>query len=152
MILAKLCDLARREQLLENPDYEPKPVAWIIAVGDGGTFLDIVPTAGADASAKKPRAKVFQVPRRVGRTSSAVTDFLVDKSEYVLGVEPDGKRSPDDLQQRLSLFRQWSFGRERHAIVSSIRGPIRSRPRSTSISSFRGWKTIRCWPFRSCLP
>jgi len=106
MILAKLCEFARREQLLENPDYEPKPVAWIIAVGDGGTFLDIVPTTGADASAKKPRAKVFQVPRRVGRTSSAVADFLVDKSEYVLGVEPDGKRSAEDLQQRLNLFRQ----------------------------------------------
>ena len=64
MILAKLCELARREGLLEHPDYEPKAVAWIIAVGDGGTFLDIVPTAGADGPAKKPRAKVFQVPRR----------------------------------------------------------------------------------------
>jgi CRISPR-associated protein Csd1 len=106
MILAKLCELARREELLKNPDYEPKAVAWIIAVSDSGKFLDIVPTASSEAPGKKPRAKVFQVPRRLGRTSSAVADFLVDKSEYVLGVEPDGKRSPENLRRRLDLFRQ----------------------------------------------
>ena len=37
MILSKLCELARREDLLANPDYEPKPVAWIIA-----TMISIV--------------------------------------------------------------------------------------------------------------
>src|ERR1700730_15747941 len=95
MILSKLCELARREDLLASPDYEPKPVAWIISVGDGGKFFEAIPTASEEGPGKKPRAKVFSVPRRVGRTSSAVADFLVDKSEYVLGVEPDGKRSPE---------------------------------------------------------
>ena len=104
MILKNLCDLARREELLVNPDYEPKPVAWIIAVGDGGTLTEVIPTVGADEGAKKARAKVFQVPRRIGRTSSPVADFLVDKSEYVLGVEPDGKRNGADLKDRMLLF------------------------------------------------
>jgi len=106
MILEKLCELSRREGLLANPDYEPKPVAWIIAVGDDGAFLDVVPTAATEAPGKRPRAKTFSVPRRVGRTSAAIADFLVDKSEYVLGVEPEGKRSTKDLQQRQELFRQ----------------------------------------------
>jgi len=104
VILEMLCDLARREGLLANPDYEPKPVAWIIAVGDGGKLTEVIPTVGADEVDKKARAKVFQVPRRLGRTSSPVADFMVDKSEYVLGVEPDGKRSPDDLKVRMLLF------------------------------------------------
>lgn len=105
MILASLCDLARRESLLRNPDYEPKPVAWIIAVNEGGGFVNVIPTSGGDEG-KKPRPKVFSIPRRVGKTSGAVADFLVDKSEYILGVEPDQKRSASDLAARLELFRQ----------------------------------------------
>jgi CRISPR-associated protein Csd1 len=104
MILGSLCEVARRDGLLTNADYEPKPVAWIIAVGDGGKFVNLVPTAGDVEPGKKPKVKMFQIPRRAGRTSSAVADFLVDKSEYVLGVEPDGKRSADDLRVRLGLF------------------------------------------------
>ncbi len=105
MILASLCDLARRDGLLANPDYEPKPVAWIIVVDDSGLFVNLVPTAGADEG-KKSKPKSFLIPRRAGRTSSPVADFLVDKSEYVLGIEPDGKRSESDLGMRLGLFRQ----------------------------------------------
>ncbi len=108
MILTKLCEVARREGLLKNPDYEPKPVAWIIVVGDGGTLSEVIPTTGGDvAGSKKATPKVFQIPRRTGRTSAAVADFMVDKSEYVLGVEPDGKRSDEELKIRLSLFRQY---------------------------------------------
>ena len=105
MILESMRDLARRELLLSNPDYEPKPVAWIIAVREGGRYVNVIPTSGGDEG-KKPRPKVFSIPRRVGKTSGAVADFLVDKSEYVLGVEPDEKRSVSDLAVRLELFRQ----------------------------------------------
>jgi CRISPR-associated protein Csd1 len=105
VILEGLCALAHRESLLTNPDYEPKPVAWIIAVSEGGRYVNVIPTSGGDEG-KKPRPKVFSIPRRVGKTSGAVADFLVDKSEYVLGVEPDEKRSASDLAARLELFRQ----------------------------------------------
>lgn len=104
MILTSLRDLAHREGLLTNPDYEPKPVAWIIVVDDGGRFVNAVPTAGADD--KKGKGKILSIPRRKGRTSSAVADFLVDKSEYVLGAEPDGQRPESDLTIRRELFRQ----------------------------------------------
>lgn len=63
-------------------------------------------TAGDEMPGKKPNAKVLQVPRRIGRTSAAMADFLVDKSEYVLGIEPDGQRSLKDLRVRLELFTQ----------------------------------------------
>ncbi|HET6843709.1 MAG TPA: type I-C CRISPR-associated protein Cas8c/Csd1, partial [Candidatus Angelobacter sp.] len=46
----------------------------------------------------------MSIPRRSGRTSAAIPDFLVDKSEYVLGIEPDGRRKPEDLECRRVLF------------------------------------------------
>ena len=48
MILQSLRDLAMRERLLTNPDYEPKPVAWIIHVGDGGQFAWPCPNRGGE--------------------------------------------------------------------------------------------------------
>lgn len=106
MILESLVALARKEKLLANPDYVPLAVAWILAVGDEGRFLNAIPTAGEAEPGKKPRAKVLSIPRRRGKTSGPAADFLVDKSEYVLGVEPDGKRSQEDLAERLGLFRK----------------------------------------------
>ena len=105
MILQSLSDLARRGELLEDPHYEPKEVAWVLAVGDGGRFLAAISTTGDAAGSKKPRAKMLAIPRRKGRTSGATAHFLVDKSEYVLGVEPDGKRKEEDLLLRRNLFR-----------------------------------------------
>lgn len=106
MILASLSEMARKEGLLADPDYEPKPVAWIIVVGDAGKFINIMPTVADDLPGKKPRAKTFQIPRRTGRTAAPRADFLVDKSEYVLGIEPDEKRSEADLRLRMTLFRE----------------------------------------------
>jgi len=107
MILESLCDLAGREKLLASGDYEPKPVAWIIAIGEGGRFLHLSSTATA-VDGGKPRPKTMYIPRRRGRTSAAVPDFLVDKSEYVLGVDPGAAgrdlRPPEDLARRRALF------------------------------------------------
>jgi CRISPR-associated protein Csd1 len=106
MILESLKDLAIREGLLANPDYEPRPVAWILAVGTGGKFGGAIHTTGEAEPGRKPRAKVMGIPRRNGRTSGAAADFLVDKSEYVLGVHPEGARQEKDLAERLGLFQQ----------------------------------------------
>lgn len=107
MILQSLCDLARREKLLARADYEPKPVAWVIAVGEGGRFLHLSSTASA-AEGEKPRAKTMYIPWRNRRTSEPAADFLVDKSEYVLGAQPaagPGKeRTAEKLAQRRDLF------------------------------------------------
>ena len=107
MILESLCNLAGREKLLASGDYEPKPVAWIIALGEGGRFLHLSSTATA-AEGEKPRPKTMYIPRRRGRTSAAVPDFLVDKSEYVLGVDSTAAgrepRPPEELARRRALF------------------------------------------------
>ncbi len=117
MILRELFDLAQREQLLgENPDYEVKPVAWLVEVSEDGRLLAIhdtrteVPVPGK----KKGRlvAKAFLVPREKAVTREDRAFFLFGKSEYVFGIDvntklpPEKRRSPQKLQQRFRLFRE----------------------------------------------
>lgn len=88
MILQELAGLARREGLVEDPDYEPKPVRWTIAIGSGGKFLGTLLEVSEDDHGKS-RPKVRQVPRSPVRTSGSAANFLVDKAEYALGFDPD---------------------------------------------------------------
>jgi CRISPR-associated protein Csd1 len=115
LILQALYQLAETEHLLEDPDYEWKPLAWLITVGDGGRFLGIqgthtIPPEEAGKKKPRPRPKSFAVPREPGRTSGDRAFFLYDKAEYALGQDPEpepGKRRPaDKLAARLALFRE----------------------------------------------
>ncbi len=110
MILHELRALALREGLVADPALESKPVRWVIVLDEDGSYLSLrdteqeVPLPEGKKGKPKRQAAMFAIPRRLGRTSNAVADFLVDKSEYVLGVQPDGKRSAEDLLLRRSLF------------------------------------------------
>lgn len=107
MILQALYDLAESEGLMSDPDYEPKPVAYIVRVGDGGRLIGIESTKSPPESGKgKPTAKSFSVPRQEVRTSGDKAQFLVDKAEYVFGIDPAGSRSSNKLQIRFDLFRK----------------------------------------------
>lgn len=107
MILASLKSIAMREGLVANPDYEPRPVSWIIQLDKKGLYLGLISTLSEQGPKKKLAPKIMNIPRRSGRTSGAIPDFLVDKSEYVLGMEPDGKRKPEDLEHRQALFAEF---------------------------------------------
>lgn len=110
MILKALYDLAQREELVPDSDFEIKPVAWIIRVGDNGRFLGIEPLKQTEklpeGSKKKPRMLGMQmfVPYQGSRTSGDRAFFLVDKSEYTLGLDPKGEREADKLYSRLKMF------------------------------------------------
>ncbi len=110
MILHELKILALREGLVDDPAFESKPVPWIILLDGDGRYLGLrdtyqdVPLPEGRKGKPKRLAGMMVVPRRLGRTSKPVPDFLVDKSEYVLGIEPDGKRSAEDLRKRRKLF------------------------------------------------
>lgn len=117
MILQALYDLAQRERLMEDPDFEWKPVAWLVLVGRNGELLGIHSThtipegdEGKGKKKPKPRPKSFPVPREPGRTSGDRAFFLYDKAEYLLGLDPEpepAKRRPvEKLASRLALFRE----------------------------------------------
>jgi CRISPR-associated protein Csd1 len=97
LILASLKDLAQSERLTEDLDYEPKLVPWVVSLDAEGHFVGLVPTAVPQGPKGRLVAKTMQIPRRTGRTSENLADFLVDKPEYVLGVVPDADLSEKRL-------------------------------------------------------
>ena len=111
MILQALYELAQEEELMDDPDYEMKPIAWLVQVDPSGRLLGIVGThqiPEEERQRKKPRSrpKSYLVPREPGRTSGDRACFLFDKAEYVFGIDPDGGRSQDKLATRSALFHQ----------------------------------------------
>jgi CRISPR-associated protein Csd1 len=111
MILQALYQLAQREGLMEDPDFEPKPVAWLVRVAADGRFLgfqdnrtDSPPRLG------KGKLKRTAIPRSMPRekpvTSGDRAFLLFNKAEYALGIDPDGNRDPAKLQRRFALFRE----------------------------------------------
>lgn len=107
MILQALYELAEREDLAGDPDYEWKPVAWLVEVDRTGRLLNISGThvLEEDGGNRKPRPKSFPIPRQSVRTSGDRAHFLVDKAEYVFGIDPAEKRAETKLDLRLGLFR-----------------------------------------------
>jgi CRISPR-associated protein Csd1 len=109
-----LINLANRESLVSDPDYEFKAVAWIVPVSESGELLPFRPTREAlpAVGKKKPRVvvKSFRVPRQPGRTSGDFAFFLCDKAEYVFGIMPNATnitgRSAEKLADRSALFRE----------------------------------------------
>lgn len=114
MILQALYALAEHEGLMKDPDYEPKPIAWLIRVAENGKFLGMDGThyiPSEEEKRKKPRSipKIFSVPREGGRAAVDRAFFLYDKAEYALGIDPEQdekkKRSAEKLEGRFNLFR-----------------------------------------------
>ncbi len=113
MILKALYDLAQREELVPDPDFEIKSVSWVIRVGDGGRFLGIESLKQAEkiseGSKKKPKMlgtpKLVpkRLPSRSGQHPQA--EFLVDNPLYVLGRSiPAEKYEPLVCKTRQGMF------------------------------------------------
>lgn len=121
MILQSLKDLAKRDKLTADLDYEPRPVAWIVTLDTAGHFLSLVPTTGIPDSKGRSQAKTFSIPRRRTRTGNNLNDFLVDKSDYVLGALPD----PEEQRVRAerSEIRRNLFFSEVQAAAAATNSP-----------------------------
>jgi len=122
MIFRALLDLAEREGLTADPAYEPKPVDFFIHLGPKGRYLSTVmaPRAAPARDAKgrpkgTPKPPSRMIPRRTDRTSNPQAEFLVDKAEYVFGIDPkpENKRSDADLRERRRAFRERVEGARR---------------------------------------
>jgi len=116
MILQALYELAEAENLVGDPNFEYKPVSWVIRLKEDGTLIGVeehrrnVNEGKTSMSGKPIKAKWVGkdelVPVQQIRTSGDATFFLVDKSEYALGIDPSGKRKADKLSLRANLFRE----------------------------------------------
>lgn len=95
MILQRLNDLYYR--LAQNPDpdtglarvppygFTDENISYCLVLSQDGVLVDIQDVR--DTSEKKPKAKRLSVPRPEKRTSGVKSNFLWDKTAYVLGIE-----------------------------------------------------------------
>ena len=92
MILQALQKLCQSEKLNENPDYEFRRISWQIDINTAGKLLAVHPfRIDLNADNKRQAKHVGQwasVPKQPTRTSGAKAFFLIDKAEYVLGLDP----------------------------------------------------------------
>lgn len=111
MIYRALVDLAEREELLADTSYEPKPVHFLLVLSKNGRLLDVLEPRDPPRLDKKgrpvgkPIAVTRAVPRRSDRTAQDQAEFLVDKAEYVFGIDPKRQMKAEKLETRRSLFR-----------------------------------------------
>lgn len=86
MILQALHSLAHRDNLMDDPDFESKPVSWLIRIGENGDFLGITSTHAIPENTTRPVPKSFLIPRQAGRSGiKAPPHFFVDNAFYVFG-------------------------------------------------------------------
>ncbi len=95
MILTALNDYYQR--LLANPDpvsglakvppygFSEQQISYCLVLSKEGVLVDIEDVR--DTSDKKPKPKLLSVPRPEKRTSDIKSNFLWDKTAYLLGVE-----------------------------------------------------------------
>lgn len=111
-MLEALYRLAHQEELMGDPDYEIKPVAWLVRVGDGGQLLGIEGTHQAPPAEgkkkSKPQPKAFAIPRQpTGRSGTkAPSAFFVDNAKYVFGKSTKDKTfSAEEGLEKSGWFR-----------------------------------------------
>lgn len=112
MIYRALVELAEREDLLQDTSYEPKPVHYLLVLSSTGDLLEILEPRDPPRLDKKGKPfgravpVVRQIPRRSDRTYQPRAEFLVDKAEYVFGIDPGPRpRDREELAVRHQLFR-----------------------------------------------
>jgi len=107
VILQALYRLAQQEELIGDPDYEWKPVAWIITVDANGELLGIDGTRQIDADGREGAPISLRIPRQSPSRSGtkAPPEFFVDNGLYVLGhVFPEKSFSSEDAALRAAWF------------------------------------------------
>jgi CRISPR-associated protein Csd1 len=108
MLLNSLRQLAFAEQLIDDPDFELRPICWLMHLDASGGLLQIEDWR-IDANIgtnRKPylHGRTASTPIQPVRTSRDCAFFLVDKAEYVFGIDPFGKRPSTKLAARFKLF------------------------------------------------
>lgn len=99
MILSALNDYYQRlldddPENISPPGYSREKISYAIVLADDGTPVDVLDIR--DNSGKKPAPRSLSVPQPEKRTVGIKSNFLWDKTSYVLGVSASSKRSEQE--------------------------------------------------------
>lgn len=109
MILAALNDYYQRllddeESGIAPPGYSQEKIGFAIELDGGGGVVGVIDLR--DHSGKKPLPRLMSVPQPEKRTVGIKSNFLWDKTSYVLGVSATSKRSEQEHAAFKSLHRE----------------------------------------------
>ncbi|CAN7400941.1 type I-C CRISPR-associated protein Cas8c/Csd1 [Acidovorax sp. LjRoot66] len=83
--------LARGEEGLSPFGYSPEKISYAILLASDGSVMDVHDVR--DTSGKKPLPRAMNVPQPEKRTVGIKSNFLWDKTSYVLGASATSKRA-----------------------------------------------------------
>jgi len=86
--------LERGEPGLSSFGYSPEKISYAIVLAPSGQPVNVIPLL--DTSGKKPLPSLLSVPQPEKRTSGIKSNFLWDKTSYVLGVSATSKRTAEE--------------------------------------------------------
>lgn len=130
MMLQALYELAQREGLLENPDFEKKKVDLYLRVDAAGTFLGLENTGP-----KIGQGQIIDVPRLPKRSSGIAAGFLFDNAQYVLGVGTENQpgRNERCAQAYRSLVEKLAAQTQDEGALAAARFLARSKEQLASV-------------------
>ena len=83
--------LERREEGLAPFGYSPEKISYEILLAADGRVVQVNDIR--DTTGKKPQPRLMNVPQPEKRTVGVKSNFLWDKTSYVLGVSATSKRA-----------------------------------------------------------
>lgn len=96
--------LARGEDGLAPFGYSPEKISYEILLAPDGRVVDVNDIR--DTSGKKPMPRMMNVPQPEKRTVGIKSNFLWDKTSYVLGVSSTSKRSDKEHEAFKTLHQE----------------------------------------------
>lgn len=96
--------IERDEPGLSPYGYSQEKISYALMLSKDGQVVDVQPLL--DTSGKKPVPKSMSVPQPEKRTSGIKSNFLWDKTSYVLGVSASSKRTVEEHAAFKELHQQ----------------------------------------------
>jgi CRISPR-associated protein Csd1 len=109
--------LSRKESGLSPFGYSPEKISYEILLASDGSVIDVNDIR--DTSGKKPVPRILQVPQPEKRASGINSNFLWDKTSYVLGVSASSRRADKEHEAFKQLHLQ-SLARESDPALKSL--------------------------------
>lgn len=102
--------LARGEEGLSPFGYSPEKISYEILLAPDGRVVDVNDIR--DTSGKKPMPRMMNVPQPEKRTVGIKSNFLWDKTSYVLGASATSKRADKEHEAFKALHEESLAGTE----------------------------------------
>lgn len=118
------------------PGWSPEKFGWCVVLNSAGEPVDVYDLH--DVSGKKPKPQVCSVPAAIKRTVGIASNFLWDKTAYVLGrTAGEGKRTAQEHAAFLALHQQRLAGQSDEGLLALLRFLESWRPERFDTAPFK---------------